>query len=571
MSARKWYLTLVLALALIASACGPAATAVPTQPSAPQATEPPAPPAGDTPVPPVTAEPAVLTIGGLGTPDTLNPAYAFLSESYDVFDLVYSSLVREAPTGEYVGDLAQEWSASADGLTWTFTLKDGIVWHDGTPFTVDDIVWSINAVMSNPDGWATLANYVNGFQEVVALDDETVQITLDAPIGNMEYRLSFLYATSRKDFEQFETPEDLQSFLNDAVLGTGPFKMNQFDKDAGVIILDANEDFFDGRPKIDQVIIRAFDNADAMVQALKVGDIDLTTELPNAAFETVKGFPDVQVVQQPSRSFDELIINSAPPDRDPAPSANPALRDPQVRLAMAHAIHKQDLVDIVLQGLGSPGTTIVPPTLGGGFWHNGDIQDVEFNLDEANRILDAAGYVLGADGVRARGDVRLELRLQYPSDEAVYPRIADLLAEWFGQIGIRLAVESVDPDTLIAACCPAADYDLIIWGWGSDPDPDFILSVMLSDQFVDGGWSDSGYSNPEYDALYLAQQAAVDRDERRQIIWQMQEMAFNDRPYIVLWYSDTLSAYRTDRFTNFLDSPLGLDSSFSLRQVEPVQ
>ena len=567
MSTRKWYLTLVLALALTASACGPAQTPASTQPPAPQATQPPVPPSTAPPA----AEPVVLTIGWLGIPDTLNPAYAFLTESYTIFDLVYNSLVREAPTGEYVGDLAKEWSSSEDGLTWTFALKDGIVWHDGTPFSADDIVWSINAVMSNPDGWATLANYTNGFAEVTALDDETVQITLDAPIGNMEYRLSFLYAMARKDFEQFETPEDLQSFLNEDILGTGPFKVNQFDKDAGVIILDANADYFDGRPNIDQVIFRTFDNADAMVQALRVGDIGLTGDVPNTAFETVKGFENVSVVQRQSRSFAELIINSAPEDHDPAPTANPALRDPQVRLAMAHAIDKQDLVDIVLQGLGSPGTTIVPPSLGGGFWHNSDIQDVEFDLDKANEILEAAGYTLGPDWVRAKGDVLLEMRLQYPSDEADYPRVADLLTEWFGQIGIRLTVEAVDPDTLIALCCPAADYDLMIWGWGSDPDPDFILSVMLSDQFVDGGWSDSGYSNPAYDEMYLAQQVAIERDERRQIIWDMQAMVYNDRPYIVFWYSDALEAYRSDRFTNFLESPLGLDSAFSLMQVEPVQ
>lgn len=564
---QKW-LALLLLVALVVSACGPAAPSTPTQPPAGQPTQPPpAPPSAETPA----AEPVVLTIGWLGIPDTLNPAYAFLTESYTIFNLVYNSLVREAPTGEYAGDLAQEWSSSEDGLTWTFTLKDGIIWHDGTPFTADDIVWSINAVMSNPDGWATMANYTNGFSEVTALDDKTVQITLDAPIGNMEYRLSFLYAMPRKDFEQFETPEDLQSFLNDAILGTGPFRMNQFDKDAGVIILDANADYFDGRPKIDQVIYRTFDNADAMVQALRVGDIDLAADMPNTAFETVKGFENVSVVQRPSRSFDELIINSVPEDHDPAPTAHPALRDPQVRLAMAHAIHKQDLVDIVLQGLGSPGTTIVPPTLGGGFWHNSDIQDVEFDLDKANEILEAAGYTPGPDGVRAQGDVRLEFRLQYPSDSANYPRIADLLTEWFGQIGIQLTVEAVDPDTLIAVCCPTADYDLMIWGWGSDPDPDFILSVMLSDQFVEGGWSDSGYSNPAYDEMYLAQQVAIDRDERRQIVRDMQAMVYNDRPYIVFWYPDALEAYRSDRFTSFLESPLGLDSAFSLMQVEAVQ
>lgn len=560
-------LIVIVTLALLVAACGSGATAT-TAPSG-QATPPPQ--AAATSAPPAPAEPVVLTIGWLGKPDTLNPAYAFLTESYIVFDLILSPLVTEGQTGEYVGSLAEEWTHSDDGLTWTFTLRDNIKWHDGTPLTADDVAWSINAVINDPDGWAALSNYPAGFKDVTAPDAKTVQITLEQPIGNMEYRLSFLYALPRKDFEQFKTPEDLQNFSNETAIGTGAFKLNTFDKDKGILILDANPDYFLGRPKIDQVIFRTFDNSDAMVQALKVGDIDAVTEIPSTAFETVQGFENVKVVQQPSRSLSQLIINSAPADHDPAPTRNPALEDPQVRLAIAHAINKQDLVDIVLQGLGKPGASVIPPTLGGGFWYSPNIADVPFDLEQANQILEDAGYTKGADGVRAKGDVRLEFRLQYPSDSETAPRVADLMTGWFKEAGIKTSPASVDPDSLTAACCPAGDYDLILWGWGSDPDPDFMLSVLTSEQFVDGGWSDSGYSNPEYDQLYLDQQAAIDRNERQKIVWQMQEMAFNDRPYIVYWYPDTLEAYRTDRFQNFLESPIiAIEGSESLLRVEPV-
>jgi peptide/nickel transport system substrate-binding protein len=117
---------------------------------------------------------------------------------------------------------------------------------------------------------------------------------------------------------------------------------------------------------------------------------------------------------------------------------------------------------------------------------------------------------------------------------------------------------------------PTGDFDLVLWGWGPDPDPDFILSVLTSDQFVDGGWSDSGYMNPAYDQLYLDQQAATDKAQRRQIIFKMQKIAFDDRPYIVLYYQDLLRAYRSDRFTGFIASPIGIESYQSLLQVEPV-
>ncbi len=559
-------LSILLALTLLLSACG-GGKVTPTQPPAGVTEEAPA----ETTAAEAPAAEAVLHIGLQGKPDTLNPAYAFLVESYTIFDLIYTPLTTEAPTGEYVGGLAKEWSVSEDGLTWTFKLKDGIKWHNGEAFNAGQMAWSINAIMADPDGWAAMSGYISGFKEVTAPDDMTVQVVTEAPIANMEYRLSFLYAVYPPDFEKFTTPEDLQNFTNFEAVGTGMFKMKTFDKDTGVLILDANPDYFDGAPKIDQVIFQTFDNADAMIQALKVGDIDLVNELPASAFITVKDFENVTASSSPGRYFNELIINTVSPENDPAPTGNPALADPAIRLAIATAINKQDIVDIVLQGLATPGITIVPPTLGGGFWQNPNIKDVAFNIEEANRILEEAGYVKGSDGVRTKGDLRLEFRLQFPSDNTVYPRMADMIADWFSQAGMKANPESVDPDALVAATTPAGDYDLVLWGWGPDPDPDFILNVMTTSQFVDGGWSDSGYHNPEYDQLYLDQQLKVDATERQQIIWKMQEMVFNDRPYIVLYYENLLQAYRSDRFTGFIPSPIGIEAGVSLLNVEPVK
>lgn len=549
---RNLLYVLVLA-AMLLSACGGG-----TAPTAVSATQAP-------------ASAATLKIGWIGKPDTLNPAYAFLTESYTIFDLIYSTLVTESADGTYVGMLAKDWSVSDDGLTWTYHLKDGIQWHNGEPFTAGQMAWAINAIMKDPEGWAASANYTGGFKEVTAPDDKTVVIVTEYPIANMDYRTSFLYAVYPPDFEKFTTSADLQNFTNFNAIGTGPFKLNTFDKDTGVLLLGANPAYFDGAPKIGGVIFQTFDNTDAMIQALKVGDIDLVNEVPASAFETVKGFENVTASAIDGRYFNELIINSVDPKRDPAPTGNPALADPAVRLAIAHSINKQDIVEVVAQGLATPGDTIVPPTLGGGFWHSPNVKDIPFDTADASRVLEDAGYLLGSDGVRAKGDLRLEFRLQFPSDSAVYPRIADLMAGWFAQAGMKATPEAVDPDALVAATTPAGDYDLVLWGWGPDPDPDFILSVMTTDQFVDGGWSDSGYHNPEYDKLYLQQQQIVDKAERQKVVWKMQEMVFNDRPYIVMYYEKMLQAYRSDRFTGFIESPLGIESAQSLLSVTAVK
>jgi peptide/nickel transport system substrate-binding protein len=593
MSKKTWFLTFLILMMFVVNACTPQATPTGVEPtktsaasvdSKPTATTPaetkvvPTETKESTPVEattvPATEEAAkdvTLRIGWLGQPDTLNPAYAFLSESWVVFDLAYGTLVTESTTGEYVGALAKEWKHSDDGLVWTFTLKDNIKWHNGEAFSAKDMAWSIQAVMDNPDGWSTLSSYVDGFTGVKAADDKTVEITMEYPVSNMLYRVSFLFAVYQKDFEGFKTSEDLQNFANDKLIGTGPFKLNTVDKDKGILILDANSDFYDGAPVISKIIFQQFDNADALLQALKSGDIDMVEEVPASAFNALKSEANIKAVQEPGRYFRQLIINSAPLTNDPAPIRNKALEDPQVRLAIAMAINKQDLVDIVLQGLGTPGTTIVMPFQGGGFWHNSDIKDVAFDLDKAKQTLEDAGYKLGSDGIRAKGDVKLEFRLQFPSDSSELPRVADLMSNWFKEIGIKTNNEAVDPDALTVAVTPTADFDLVLWGYGPDPDPNFILSVLTTEQFVEGGWSDSGYSNPEYDKLYQEQQKIIDPNERQKVVWKMQEIAFNDRPYIVYWYEDTLQAYRSDRFTGFIESALGIHSQFSLRQVKPVR
>ncbi|MCX6068270.1 MAG: ABC transporter substrate-binding protein, partial [Chloroflexi bacterium] len=374
MKQKLLYILVLLALLLSACAGGaalkiPAPTQAPASTAIPQATDAPVKESGN----------ATLRIGWAGKPDTLNPAYAFLSESYTIFHLIYSTLTTQSADGSYVGLLAKDWAVSSDGLTWTYHIKDGFKWHNGDPLTTAQIAWAINAIMKDPEGWATLANYTTGFKEVTAPDASTLVIVTEFPIANMDYRTSFLYIFYQPDFEKFTSASDLQNFPNANPIGSGPFKLKTFDKDTGVAILDSVKDYVGGAPKIDGILFQTFDNTDAMVQALKVGDIDMLTSVPASAFETVKGFENVKTTAIHNSYFYELIINTVDTKRDPAPTGNPALADPAVRLAIAHSINKQDIVDIVMQGLAAPGDTIIAPSMGGGFWHDPNIKDISFD------------------------------------------------------------------------------------------------------------------------------------------------------------------------------------------------
>jgi peptide/nickel transport system substrate-binding protein len=301
--------------------------------------------------------------------------------------------------------------------------------------------------------------------------------------------------------------------------------------------------------------------------------------MANTAVATLKEDPNVEVVTGApfSPGVTDIIMNQVLPENCPPDdglcTGHPALLDRNVRLALAHATDKQKIIDVVLLGFGSPGTALLPDGLG--IWYNSSIKDYAYDVAKANQILDDAGYVdTDGDDVRELpdGSRPLTFRLNWPSDSIDAPRLAELLSEMWGQVGVKLEAQALDADTLTAACCPAFDFDIIIWGWGSDPDPNLLLSVMTSDEIPTGS-SETGYSNSEFDELFKQQASELDLNKRKELVWQMQQIVFDDVVYIIPFYAQSVQAYRKDRFTGFvLDQPkVELSDITSLMFVEPVK
>jgi peptide/nickel transport system substrate-binding protein len=330
---------------------------------------------------------------------------------------------------------------------------------------------------------------------------------------------------------------------------------------------------------VDEVIFQTFENQDALVQAIKTGQVDMITEMPNTAVESLREDANIEVVTGAPFSpevtdiiFNQVSPENCPPD-DGVCTGHPALRDRNVRLALSHATDKQKIIDVTLLGFGTPGTTLLPEGLG--FWYNSSLQDYEYNVETANQILDDAGYMdTDGDGIRELpdGSQPLNFRINWPSDSINAPRLAELLSEMWGEVGVSLEAQAMDPDALTSLCCPAFDFDIIIWGWGSDPDPNLLLSVMTSAEIPTGS-SESGYSNPEYDELFGQQATELNQNKRKEIVWQMQQIVHDDVVYIIPYYPQAVQAYRKDRFTGWItDQPkVELSDISSLMVVSPVQ
>jgi peptide/nickel transport system substrate-binding protein len=361
------------------------------------------------------------------------------------------------------------------------------------------------------------------------------------------------------------------------MIGSGPFRMVEYRQNE-FVHLAAVKDHPLYPPKIDEAVFQTFENQDALVQSLRTDQVDMITEMPNTAVPGLRNEENIELVIGPPfyPSVADIIFNQVAPENCPPDdgicSGHPALLDRNVRLALAHATDKQQIIDVVLLGLGMPGLTLIPDSLG--VFYNDSLQDYAFDPNLANQILDEAGYMdTDGDGIRQMpdGGDPLTFRLNWPSDSTTAPRTAELLNGMWSQIGIGAELQALDPDALTSVCCPAFDFDVILWGWGSDPDPAFLLSVMTTDEIPTGN-SETGYSNPGYDELFVQQATELDVESRRDIIWEMQQIVHEDVVYIIPFYEQTVQAYRTDRFQGWLTDAgkIALEDISSLVVIEPV-
>jgi peptide/nickel transport system substrate-binding protein len=588
---------ITLLLAGMLAACGggapqaPAAepTSVPAGPTAaPAAAEPTAAPAAAEPTAaPAAAEPTaapaaaaggVLSVGRTTTPDSLNPGVAYLTEAFDIINLVYDALITTDLRNQAQPQLAKEWSVSADGKVWTFKLHDSVMWHDGQPVTAEDVAFTFNMI-NGFESFALLKSYTSLLVSAEAPDPTTAVLTFEQPVANTDERFSSVYVLPKHIWEKFKDAQAASEFENLEMIGSGPFKLAEF-RSGEFTRLTANKEHFLNPPKIDELIFKVYQNDDAMVQALKTGEVDLI-EPPNTVVRALQSEPNVKVEIGKSLSLTDIIFNTTDPKNCPPEvgkcTGHPALRDVKVRQALSYATEKQLLIDTVLLGLGAPGLSLVMPGHGEGYAK--DVADYPFDIEKAKQVLEEAGYKdSDGDGIREMpGDPSkpLSFRYSFPSDQAAGtgPRFFETLRDMWKEAGVEIKLQALEADALTAVCCPAFDFDVIVWGWGAGVDPSSLLYIATTDEIPTGN-SETGYSNPEYDQLFKEQEITVDKAKRNQILHKMQEILVRDVPYIIPYYAETVEAYRSDKFQGWVIDPegiLSLDSRISLTAVTPVQ
>jgi peptide/nickel transport system substrate-binding protein len=535
-----------------------------------------------------TATGGTVRIGIGGYPDSLNPGNGVLSEAYALYELVYDTPISVNSSGEFVPELAESWEVSDDGLSWTMTIVDGATFHDGEPLTAEDVAFTIE-LYRDTEAFPFLPSYAAPFVDIQAPDERTVVLTTEEPLVTFEAYMAFIYVLPQ---HIWESEADPVAFENAEMIGSGSFSLVEASQ-GEFVELAANKDHWSLVPNIDGVIFQTISNADARITALTTGEVDAITEFPATAVSTLQNAENVAVHiadVAAGGSLRDVFFNVTSaedcPQDDPETadvdetgvcSGHPALQDVAVRQALAMATDKQQIVDVATLGTGSVGLSLVPPGLGDFF--GSEIEDYAFDTAAANTMLDEAGYEdTDGDGVREcladqdcpTGD--LTFRFNYADDIDTAPREAELIQGMWAEIGVAIQIQGLDPDTLTSVCCPSFDYDVMLWGWGSDPDPAFLLGVALCGE-IPTGFSETGYCNEEYDALYDAQAVEQDHEARVALIHEMQQILIDDVPYIIPYYSGVIEAWRTDTFTGWLenDPSFGLDAPESLVNLRPAQ
>ncbi|MCS7005981.1 MAG: ABC transporter substrate-binding protein [Gaiellaceae bacterium] len=506
-------------------------------------------------------EKVVLTVGLTQDLDTPNVTAGELVSSFELFTLQYASPTDLAAEDfSTIPGLAESWEVSADGLTVTYTLREGLRWSDDTPLTAEDIAYTINR--ARDEEWLNYTSTVANLS-AEARDERTLVVTSKVP----DPRLPGLplYVVPKHVWEEVPADE-ISSYPALDGVGSGPFTLAEWKKGQYWRMV-ANPNFWRGRVAIDEVVFRVFRNADAMVAALRSGEIDAAHNVPAAAFPDLADEEGIVAVEGEQGGFDYLVLNSydgrPPRDTSKFDAPHPALTDLRFRQAIAHAIDKETLVERVLDGIGTPGTTMSPSANPVWVPELSEEETYEFDLDKAREILDEAGYVdRDGNGIREHEGEDIVLRYALRSESETSKPYAEFITGWLEQIGIGTRFATYDDGQLLEVA-GKGDFDLYVWGWTPFVDPDPMLSYFTCDQIsVDASdftnyYNDAGFCDPEYDELYRQQNRELDPERRREIVHEMLKRFYASASYVVLATSPDLQAYRTDRFTGWVRQPAG--------------
>jgi peptide/nickel transport system substrate-binding protein len=480
-----------------------------------------------------------IVVGLSQEPTVFNPLMAKIEVDDGVHFSLFDALFRIDPKGVIQPNLATEVPSlenggiSEDGLNWRIRLRDDVRWHDGTPFTAEDVKFTLELI-TKPDfrAWRTTGHSLVRDVTVVSSTEITWRMeTAFAPY------LSFLTETFIVPKHALENEADPNvAAFNQAPIGTGAFKWGQR-VPGDHLELVANTDYFGEGPYLEQLVFKYIPDLTVFYTQFKSGDVDLTGQvyITPDHYEEARNLPDRVVTLVPKSSFESFYLNLG----------RPQFQDIAVRQALYAAIDRQSIIDGLYYGVPTPTETFMPQQ---SFFYNPGLPAQEYNLERAAQILDEAGWVPGPDGIRAKDGVRLAFSNSTTSGDPLREQVQQFLQQTFAGLGIEMKIENLPGAVMWGDFWQKSQFDSVIVGstWPIGADPDVTNRLHSGSTVATGGRGSNNaqYVNAEVDALLEEGARTFDPEARRKVYFRVQELVRNDLPFLPLFQNIAVQGYK---------------------------
>jgi peptide/nickel transport system substrate-binding protein len=479
--------------------------------------------------------------GSIGDASMLNPILSSDSASNDINGLVYNGLVKYDKNIRLVGELAESWTISQGGLIITFHLRKNVKWHDGEPFTSKDVLFTYQK-LRDPKTRTPFISDFELIESVTAPDLWTVRVVykkLFSP-GLESWGIGMIPEHIYKEGDINTHP------ANRKPIGTGMYKFKEW-KTAQYLVLEANPDYFEGRPYLDRYIYRIIPDQSVQFLEMRNQTIDTLTLTPDQfkAYDSI--FEHHHRFRYPAFQYVYMGFNLK----------NPLFKDVRIRRALAYAIDRTTLVNGLQLGLGQPITGPFPITA----WaYNPNVPQLPYNPQKALALLIEAGWQPDNDGTLRKDGKPFSFTLISNQGNKMRELAAQVIQQQLNQIGIDVKIRILEWSTFIHQYVDKRNFDAVILGWNLARDPDNYV-MWHSSQQKEGQYNFVGYSNPQVDRLLDEGRETFDQKKRQAIYWKIHAQIAADLPYIFLYSPDSLLAIHK-RFQGPEVAPAGIGWNF---------
>jgi peptide/nickel transport system substrate-binding protein len=542
----------ILALcALLVAACGPAAPQGGQPTSAPAATQPTSAPAAAQPTsaqaaaqPTAAAPSSQLRLTLNQEPDTLNPFYSGLRATFTVTQAIFNGLVVVNEQGNYEGDLAAEvptienGGVSADGLTITSKLRQGVKWADGQPFTAEDVKFTYEAIM-NPANTISGKSVYAKIDSLTVKDPNTVELKMKEPYA--AYASFFSYPVGILPRHVLGSLADLnKADFNRKPFGTGPYRVTDWQA-ANFIQLDANPNYYKGAPKIGRVIVRVVPDKNTQLAQVRANETDVAVDLTEADAVEVEKINGWKAFAIAGLTSDRMFLNLAEPGVADGSRPHPILGDKNVRKALEMGINKQQLVDRVLSGKTKVATSEYPVG-----WPAPNLQPSPFDPEGAKRLLDEAGWRAGSDGIREKDGRKLHISIASTSGNSLRENVEQLVQAGWKSIGVDLEIKNATAAVLVGewsdnGLVQRGNFDIAYYGFTPGIDPSGTISPRFHSSQIpfegNQGEGDNGmrYRDAQVDQWIDEADRTLDQSRRKTLYENVMKKVADDVPVIYLY------------------------------------